>query len=49
MGYSFTLEDPEYLARPVSGGGQMSYRPDLELDAIECDRESAQRFLREAR
>jgi hypothetical protein len=47
LSYSFVLDDPEYLVRPVSGGGQMSYRPDLKFDGIECDPELAKRFFRE--
>ena len=47
LSYNFVLEDPEYLARPLSGGGQMSYRPDLKFGGIECDLESAKRFFRE--
>jgi hypothetical protein len=47
MNYSFVLEDPEYLVRPVSGGGQMSYRPDLKFGGVECDLELAKRFFRE--
>jgi hypothetical protein len=47
LNYSFVLEDPEYLARPVSGSGQMSYRPDLQFGGIECDLELAKRFFRE--
>jgi hypothetical protein len=45
--YSFVLEDSEYLQRPVSGDGQLSYRPDLEVGGMECDREAASRFFRE--
>ena len=47
--YSFVLEDPEYLARPVTGSGELDYRPDLKVGDIECDRELAERFLREFR
>jgi hypothetical protein len=47
--YSFVLEDPEYLARSVEGRGELDYRPDLEVGDIECDRELAERFLRELR
>jgi hypothetical protein len=49
LSYSFVLSDPEYLARPVAGGGHMDYRPDLTIGGIECDRDLAERFLREAR
>jgi hypothetical protein len=47
LNYSFVLEDPEYLVSPVSGNGQMSYRPDLQFGGIECDLELAKRFFRE--
>jgi Family of unknown function (DUF6152) len=47
LNYSFVLEDPEYLAQPVSGNGQMSYRPDLKFGGIECDLELAKRFFKE--
>jgi uncharacterized protein DUF6152 len=47
LGYSFVLEDPEYLAHPVSGDGTMSYRPDLKFGGVECDLDLAQRFFRE--
>jgi hypothetical protein len=45
--YSFELEDPEYLEQPVSGSGQLTYRPDLTVGGMECDREAASRFFRE--
>ena len=47
MSYSFVLEDPEYLARPVSGSGEMSYRPDLKFGGIDCDLDLAKRFFKE--
>jgi hypothetical protein len=49
IGYSFMLEDPEYLAQPVSGAGEMSYRPDLKIGSADCDKAVAERFLRELR
>ncbi len=45
--YSFTLEDPDYLAEPVSDGSRWDYRPDLELDDRGCDLDSARRYLTE--
>ena len=42
--YQFELEDPEYLAAPVTGELQSAYRPDLEFEPVACDRESAKRF-----
>jgi uncharacterized protein DUF6152 len=47
LSYTFVLEDPEYLARPVSGGGEMSYRPDLKFGGVECDLDLAKRFFKE--
>jgi len=43
--YAFELTDPEYLAEPVTGGVIWDYRPDLEPQRIECNREVARRFL----
>ena len=43
--YRFELEDPEYLAAPVTGEMQSAYRPDLGFEQIECDLEVAGRFL----
>jgi Family of unknown function (DUF6152) len=42
--YRFELEDPEYLAAPVTGEVQSVYRPDVEFEPVACDRESAKRF-----
>lgn len=42
--YRFVLEDPEYLAAPVTGELQSVYRPGLEFEPVPCDRESATRF-----
>ena len=47
MRYSYVMEDPEYLAAPVSGGSTWDYRPDLSPDPIPCDLESAGRYLTE--
>lgn len=46
--YEFTLEDPEYLASPVSFAMLWEHRPDLELSGG-CDPAIARRFLDEAR
>ena len=45
--YSFVLEDPEYLAQPLSGTFQWDFRPDLEISGAECDPELAARYLQE--
>jgi hypothetical protein len=43
--YSFDLEDPEYLAKPVTGSVEWVHRPDLTYTGYKCDREIAGRFL----
>lgn len=45
MEYSWTIEDPEYMTAPVTGGGGWAYRPDLERQQVECDPEVARRFM----
>jgi hypothetical protein len=45
--YSFELADAEFLARPVSGTADWSYRPDVEYVATPCNRANARRFLAE--
>ncbi len=47
MTYSFTLEDPEYLAEAVTGTVQSAYRPDVEFAPIRCDLENTRRFIDE--
>ena len=47
MNYNWMLEDPEFMAEPVSGSFTYSYRPDLELSGMDCDIESAEHFFRE--
>ncbi len=47
MRYEYFVEDPEYLAEPVTGESHWDFRPDLEPDPIECDLESAARYLTE--
>ncbi|MCY3732494.1 MAG: DUF6152 family protein [Rhodospirillaceae bacterium] len=42
--YRFELEDPEYLAAPVTGELRAAYRPDLDFVQIACDPETAGRF-----
>jgi hypothetical protein len=44
--YSFELEDPEYLDKPIKVGGmQWVYRPDLEFEELPCDLDNARRFV----
>jgi hypothetical protein len=45
--YEFEWRDPQYLAEPLTGTAELSYRPDLKPEGIACDRESAARFFRE--
>ena len=45
--YSFELEDPQYLTRPVKGHLEWAYRPDLTYSALPCDPENARRFIEE--
>ena len=43
--YRFQLDDLEHLAAPVTGELQLTYRPDLGFEPIQCDLEIAGRFL----
>lgn len=45
--YEFTLADPQYLAEPVTHSAMWNHRPDLEPSNVECDVETARRFLQE--
>jgi len=47
MTYRFELEDPEYLAAPVTGELQAAYRPDLDFRPVPCDIDTAGRFTRD--
>ena len=47
LSYSYVMEDPDYLAAPVSGAASWDYRPDLTPDDVPCDLESAGRYLNE--
>lgn len=44
LNYEFILEDPTYLAAPVTGSYVWDYRPDLERGDSECDVETAGRY-----
>ncbi|HTR00403.1 MAG TPA: DUF6152 family protein [Candidatus Acidoferrum sp.] len=46
MSYSYVLQDPEFLTGDITGGAEMNYRPDLQLNAVECDQELAKHFIR---
>ncbi len=43
--YSGTMEDPEYLAEPVSWEGEWLYRPTMRHSNEQCDIDTARRFL----
>ena len=43
----FMLEDPEYLAEPMTGVWELIYSPHLELSSFDCDPEATRRFLPE--
>ena len=45
--YDYVMEDPEYLAAPVTGTTRWDYRPELSPDDVPCDLESAGRYLNE--
>jgi len=45
--YTFVLEDPEYLAEPVTGAAQWLYRPEASFAATPCSLDNARRFLAE--
>lgn len=44
LNYSFVLEDPEYLATPVTGEALWVYREDQTFEGLPCDPENAERF-----
>jgi hypothetical protein len=43
--YGFVLEDPDYLAAPVTYSAEWDYRPDLSPSGLPCDLDVARRFL----
>jgi hypothetical protein len=43
--YEFTIEDPEYLAEPVSFTQLWDHRPDMVLSGEACDPAAARRFV----
>jgi hypothetical protein len=45
--YDTVLEDPEYLAAPVTYSSEWDYRPDLTPSGLACDLDVARRFLKE--
>jgi hypothetical protein len=45
INYKAVLEDPDYIAKPVTFSSQWEYRPDLEPAGLECDLDAAGRSL----
>jgi hypothetical protein len=45
--WRFTLEDPDYLAAPVTASYQWHYRPDVGASSEACDLEAASKYLQE--
>ena len=45
LSYRFEVKDPDYLAEPYAGEITWAYRPDLDYEALPCDRDNARLFL----
>ena len=45
MHVEFTLEDPEYIAAPMTHSRQLIFTPDADMSPFNCDLESTRRFL----
>jgi hypothetical protein len=43
----FTLEDPEFIAEPLTHSRELLYAPAMTIERFDCDPESTQRFLQE--
>ena len=43
----FTVEDPEFLAQPMTYSWELAYSPHLELSTFDCDPDVTSRFLPE--
>lgn len=43
--YRFELQDPEYLAKPVTGEIRWTYAPNASFAPAKCDLENARRFI----
>lgn len=41
----FVLEDPEYIAEPMTHRRELVYSPEMELSGFDCDPEATRRFL----
>lgn len=47
LNYAFTLEDPEFIAEPVSNSFVWHHRPDVSASSVACDLDSAAHYLTE--
>jgi Family of unknown function (DUF6152) len=45
MAVEFMLEDPEYIAEPMTHSRELIYSPQVEMTPFNCDLESTRRFL----
>lgn len=45
MGVEFMLEDPDYIAAPMTHSRELVYVPDADMSPFNCDLESTRRFL----
>lgn len=43
----FTLEDPEFIAAPLTHSRELIYAPDMTIERFDCDPDSTRRFLPE--
>jgi len=41
----FMLEDPEYIAEPMTHGRELMYSPHLRMYQFNCDLEATSRFI----
>ena len=41
----FTLEDPEYIAEPLTHARELIYSPQIGISRYDCNAESARRFV----
>ena len=47
LDYEVIVEDPDYLAEPITYRSQWDYRPDLAPTGLKCDLDAARRFLQD--
>jgi hypothetical protein len=45
IAYRFEVEDPVYLAEPMTGTIRLAYRPNVTFESVECDPDIARRYL----